>query len=158
MCEAALFALGRTAHRDAMPALIEALRARGESLQTLACLGLAQIGDPRAVPKLSAVVADTDAGHTARAACAFALGHIGDRAAAPVVIGSLAHGKDELQRLAAWALGRMGVRAAVPALLDAYFRDRKRLHQTASWALARIEAGKIGPLPRDPGDLRIEFT
>ena len=44
--EAAIFALGRTADRHAIPPLLKAMRDRQPSVRALACLGLAQIGAP----------------------------------------------------------------------------------------------------------------
>lgn len=154
MRDAAIYALGRTGHRDAIPALVGALDGRGESVATLACLGLANIGDARALARLSAVVANRRGNDTARAACAFALGHIGQRSTVPVLIEALAYGNSETPRLAAWALGRMGATEAVPALLRAYFSRHEPVRQVVGWSLARI----LGGTDTTPSSLDIEFV
>ncbi len=119
--EAALFGLGRTGDRQALPVLTAALGSASEADATLACLGLAQIlaqtGDKGALPALIAVVRDEQRGDLPRAACAFALGHVADKgagtpAAAETLVESLGEvlgqGNGELQRMAVWALGRTG--------------------------------------------------
>ena len=97
MREAAVFALGRTGHRDAVSALVAALGDSNSSVQTLGCLGLAQTGkldkSKRAIARLTEVVANRRNSDNARAACAFALGFLGETSAAPTLIESLSRGK-----------------------------------------------------------------
>jgi HEAT repeat protein len=156
MREAALFALGRTGHRDAMAPLLATLDHGGDTIQTLGCLGLAQIpaakNDARVVSKLTAVVTDKDqhSSDVARAACAFALGHMGERQAQTALMEILDHGNDETQRLAAWALGRLGDKRAVPALLSAYFSRHDQVREAVAWALARVTRGQPGGQERTP--------
>lgn len=174
MREAALFALGRTGHRKALPALLAALERNTESDRVLACLGVAQVlartgGAPGAAAPLVAVVTgrqpagtragdDSRAGDGSRAACAFALGYVakpGAGSAAHVdayvdaLVDVLDEGNGDLQRLAAWALGRIGDPRAVPALLAAYFSRHAAVRPAVHWALATI-AGS-GPAPSRPG-------
>src|SRR5690606_31359969 len=137
---------GRTGHRDAVPALLSAVAHEGSSIRALGCIGLARIGaargDKRVTTQLIAVVHDRKSDDVARAACAFALGHLGEERAAPALIAALEHGNDETQRLAAWALGRLGDRSAIPALLDAYFNRQERVRHAVGWALAQVTRGK----------------
>jgi cellulose synthase operon protein C len=156
MREAALFALGRTGHRDAIPPLLATLD-QGNSIQTLGCLGLAQIpaarSETRVTAQLIATVKDRRNSDIARAACAFALGYMGERQAAPALIEILEHGNDETQRLAAWALGRLDDKRAVPALLSAYFSRHDRVREAVAWALARVTRGGSGSQQRTAADL-----
>lgn len=148
MREAATFALGRTAHRNAVPALISTLGDSNASVKTLGCMGLAQIpglrNDKRAVARIVEVVANRRNSDVSRAACAFALGHLGDSSAAQVLLDTLSRGNDEAQRMAAWALGRMGIKSATPALLRAYFSRRDQVRQMVGWALVHSIAGRPG--------------
>ncbi len=151
MREAAIFALGRTQNRDAIAPLVTALGDSNASVKTLACLGLAQIApvksDKRAMARLAEIVANRRNSDLARAACAFALGYLGDTSATPVLMQSLSRGNDQAQRLAAWALGRMGQKAATPALMGAYFSRREQVRQMVGWALTHTIAGKPSPKP-----------
>lgn len=171
MREAALFALGRTGHRKAMPALIAALDLPGAPEQILACLGLAQLGQPgprgqlaplahlghlghlgkndtgRIAARLMDAVASRDREDDARAACAFALGYLAVPTAVDTLVSVLDEGNGDLQRLAAWALGRIGDTSALPALLGAYFSRHPEVRPAVHWALATLTAGKPAPLP-----------
>jgi len=142
MREAAIFALGMTRDRRAVQPLLQSLSDRRESVQALACLGLAHVGESRATKALVDVVNDREREDSVRAACAYALGIIGDRQAEASLAKVLGEGNDETQRLAAWALGRLGVRAAMPDLLGAYFGRRATLREAIAWALPRAAAGK----------------
>jgi tetratricopeptide (TPR) repeat protein len=150
MREAAAFALGRTADRRAAAPLASALDDRRDSVQVLACLGLAAVGT-RPVDPLLAALADPGRSDTARAACAFALGVLGDRRAVPVLIEVLAQGNDEAQRLAAWSLGKLEDRRALPALLGAFFAKRAAVRDATAWALQRVAGVRpAGEAPAAP--------
>ena len=171
MREAALFALGRTGHRKALPALLAALERPAEADRVLACLGLAQVlagarpagSAPGATAPLVAVVAGGQpagarAGDDARAACAFALGYMatpgasaGPAAHVDALVDVLDEGNGHLQRLAAWSLGRIGDPRAVPALLAAYFSRHAEVRPAVHWALATITGSD--PARSEPGDL-----
>jgi tetratricopeptide (TPR) repeat protein len=156
--EAALFGLGRTGDRRALPVLTVALGSTSEADAALACLGLAQIlaqtGDRSALPALIAVVRDEQRADIPRAACAFALGHVADKgtgtpAAVDALIQVLGQGNGELQRMAVWALGRTGdgrVDGRVDgrlgaALLQVYFLRHEPVRRAIRAVLARDGAG-----------------
>ena len=151
MREAAIFALGRTGHRDAVAALIAALADSSASVQTLGCMGLAQVaglrGNRQAIAAVIALVANRKHSDIARAACAFTLGYIGEPGAAAVLLETLSRGNDEAQRLAAWSLGRLGQRRATSVLLGAYFSRHERVREMVGWALDHTVAGKPASRP-----------
>jgi tetratricopeptide (TPR) repeat protein len=146
MREAAVFALGMTGDKRALGPLIAALGDRRDSVQTLACFGLARLAEKKAsaTGPLAAVVRDGGRRDETRAACAFALGVSGEKSAVAPLGEVLADGQGEAQRLAAWALGRIGDRRALPALLGAYFAKRDRVRAAVAWALPRVAAGQAG--------------
>jgi tetratricopeptide (TPR) repeat protein/HEAT repeat protein len=164
--EAALFGLGRTGDRQALPVLAAALGSASEGDAALACLGMAQIlaqtGDKGALPTLVAVVRDEQRSDLPRAACAFALGYIEKAASTPAAIEALtsvlAQGNGELQRMAVWALGRIGDARVESALLQVYFLRHEPVRRAIRAALAREgnaqRAGSdidFGNFPRGPG-------
>ncbi|HKE15331.1 MAG TPA: HEAT repeat domain-containing protein [Kofleriaceae bacterium] len=146
MREAAVFALGMTGDRRALSPLLTALDDRRDSVQTLACLGLARLAERKATAtgQLAAVVRDSGRPDETRAACAFALGVSGERAAVAPLGDLLSDGQGEAQRLAAWSLGRIADRRALPVLLTAYFAKRDRVREAVAWALPRVAAGQSG--------------
>ena len=146
MREAAVFALGMTGDKRALSPLLAALDDRRDSVQTLACLGLARLAERKATAtsQLAGVVRDSGRPDETRAACAFALGVSGDRAAVAPLGDLLGDGQGEAQRLAAWSLGRIGDRRALPFLLTAYFAKRDRVRGAVAWALPRVAAGTSG--------------
>jgi tetratricopeptide (TPR) repeat protein len=159
--EAALFGLGRTGDRRAVPVLTTALTGGSETDTTLACLGLAQIGaetnDRSAVPAILSVVRDEQQADVPRAACAFALGHMhrGASAAAPAavkdaLVAALAQGNGELQRMAVWALAHAGDARVEPTLLQVYFLRHEPVRRMIRWALAQQGSGQR-PASRDGG-------
>ncbi|HWM86806.1 MAG TPA: HEAT repeat domain-containing protein [Kofleriaceae bacterium] len=144
MREAAVFALGMTGDKRALAPLTAALADRRDSVQTLACLGLARLAERKATATgpLAQVVRDNGRRDETRAACAFALGVSGERSAIGPLSDLLGEGQGEAQRLAAWSLGRIGDRRALPALLTAYFAKRDRVRAAVAWALPRVAAGQ----------------
>ena len=158
MRAAALFGLGRTGSRDAISPLKQALTRTDATELTLACLGVAQIGqyvekpspaalgDRRIVSSMTAVVGDPARPASARATCAFALGYL-YRASAPpsavtaALIDVLSQGNGDLQRLAAWSLGTIGDRAAIPPLVRALFQRDGDVRRMVGAALAVLSRG-----------------
>jgi tetratricopeptide (TPR) repeat protein len=174
--EAALFGLGRTGDRRAVPTLTAALASDSEADTTLACLGLGQIGqvdkatgdkagDKDLVQALLAVVRDEQRGDIPRAACALALGYMdrGDRGAAqPGVVDALlavlAQGNGELQRMAVWALASTGDARVEPALLEVYFLRHEPVRRMIRWALTREAAARHEAAARRPAAARTGAT
>ncbi len=152
MREAAIFGLGRTGNERAVPPLLAALGDYNESVQAQACLGLSFSHDKQVVDRMIEVVADATRKDTTRAACAWALGVIGDTRALTPLATALEQGNDETQRMAAYALGRMADSRAVPALLAANFNRHEEIRRTVAWALARISAPKSVPGPVEHPD------
>ena len=73
MREAATFTLGRSGDKKAVAPLVKMLADHGPSVQVLACLGLAQVDDPRVLPAITGALKDTTRPDAARAACAYAI-------------------------------------------------------------------------------------
>ena len=122
--EAATFALGMTGDRRALAPLLHALDDRRDSVETLACMGLARLGDQKAAAAIGRVLKDTDRPEETRAACAFALGVLGDRSAVATLSAVLPEGDGRSRaagRLVSGPAGRPAgpARAAVGLLRQA---------------------------------------
>ncbi len=153
MREAAVFTIGRTADRRAVPALVRSATGdRQASVRTLACLGLAQVDDPRVGPAAIAVLADARREDATRAACAYAIGARGIRAGVPALLAALADNRGEAQRLAAWSLGQLAEPKALGPLVRAYFARAGRSNDELVWAIARV-SGAAGVAASRPGPL-----
>jgi tetratricopeptide (TPR) repeat protein len=147
MREAATFVLGRSGDRRAVPALIKALVDGRPSVQHLACLGLAQIDDPRGATKMIDVLHDTHRADAVRAACAYAIGARRNAAGIPALLAALDDNRGEAQRLAAWALGQLGDGKAVGPLMRAYFARAGSGANELVWAIGRTSGAGLAPSP-----------
>ena len=144
MREAAVFTLGRTGDRRALAPLVVALADSRDSVQAMACLGLAQIDDGKAVAAMIQAVGETRRHDHVRAACAYGLGVRKPKAALGALSAALRDNRGETQRLAGWALGQIGDGAATGALLRAYFGRRDGERTELAWAIARTAGGHPG--------------
>ena len=145
MREAATFTIGRSGDRRAVAPLLKALDYRRPSVQVVACLGLAQIDDPRVGPALIAQL--KDAGHldVVRAACAYAIGARKITAGTPALLAALDDNRGETQRLAAWALGQLGEPKALGPLVRAYFARAGSAADELVWAIGRVSGPGVAP-------------
>jgi len=154
--EAATFTIGRSADRRAVAPLVKALADRQASVQVLACMGLAQIDDPRVAAAVIGVVKDSTRLDAVRAACVYAIGARRIASAAPVLLAALDDNRGETQRLAAWSLGELGTTSALGPLLRAYFARAGQPSDELVWAIARVSGGGLAPAPLgDLGDYPI---
>lgn len=144
MREAATFTLGRSGDRRALPALLKALGNR-PSVQTLACLGMAQIDDARATAAAIDTLRDTRREDATRAACAYAIGARRAGAGIPALLGALTDNRGEAQRLAAWSLGQIGDGRALGPLIRAYYARAGRSADELVWAIARVGGSGVQP-------------
>ena len=145
MREAATFTLGRSGDRRAVAPLLKALADRLDSVRVLACLGLAQIDDPRVGPALVATLKDGTQKDLVRGACAYAIGARKYVAGSAALLASLGDNRGETQRLAAWSLGQLADSRALGALVSAYFARAGQDADELVWAIARTgPAGKPG--------------
>ena len=149
MREAATFTLGRSGDRRAVPALLKAFTDR-PSVQTLACLGLSQIDDPRVVPALIAILGDARKEDATRAACAYAIGARRTAAGVPALLAALTDNRGEAQRLAAWGLGQIGEPRALGPLIRAYYARAGRSADELVWAIGRVGGAGLAPAPLGP--------
>jgi hypothetical protein len=145
MREAATFTLGRSGDRRAAAPLIKALADRLDSVRVLACLGLAQIDDPRVGPALVATLKDGTQKDLTRAACAYAIGARKYAAGAPALLAALDDNRAETQRLAAWALGQLGEPKALGPLVRAYFARAGQGADELVWAIGRTSGAGLAP-------------
>lgn len=153
MREAAMFTVGRTADRRALPLLVRGLDDRRETVQALACLGFAQVLDAKSAAVVLEVVAQPRRHDAVRAACAYALGAQRLEAAVPVLSQAVTDNRGHTSRLAAWALGQLGDERAVPPLLRAYFGRAQGADSELRWALGRTLGAGLSPAsPADPRD------
>lgn len=147
MREAALFTVGRTRDRRALPHLTAALDDRRDTVQAVACLGLAQVLDAKAATAAIAVVANPRRNDVVRAACAYALGAQRVAAASQALAEAVTDNRGHASRLAAWALGQLADERQVPALLRAYFSRAQQDDAELRWALARALGAAGAPSP-----------
>lgn len=145
MREAATFTLGRSGDRRAVPALLKALADHRPSVQALACLGLAQIDDPRVGAAVTAVLKEPNAKDQVRGACAYAIGARRYAAGIPALLGALDDNRGEAQRLSAWALGQLGEGKAVGPLIRAYFARAGQSADELVWAIGRASGAGLAP-------------
>lgn len=145
MREAATFTLGRSHDRRAVPPLVKALGDRRDSVQMLACLGLAQIDDPRVGPALISVLKDPSRVDSVRGACAYAIGARRVSSGLPALLGALDDNRGEAQRLAAWSLGQLGDGKAIGPLIRAYFARAGQSADEIVWAIGRTSGAGLAP-------------
>jgi HEAT repeat protein len=74
----------------------------------------------------------------ARRNAAWALGALGNREAAPLLINALHDAETAVRHESAWALGALDADAAVPALIDALKDADAGVREQAAWALGAI--------------------
>jgi cellulose synthase operon protein C len=149
MREAAAFTIGRAQDRRAVPALLRALADRRPSVQTLACLGLAQIDDARGTAAMAATLLDARRDDATRAACAYGIGARKATSGTQALTAALGDNRGEAQRLAAWALGQIGDPRALGALVRAYFARAGRSSDELIWAIGRVSGAGLAPAPQD---------
>ncbi len=147
MREAATFTLGRSGDRRAVAPLLKALTDRLDSVRVLACLGLAQIDDPRVGPALTATVKDSAQKDLVRGACAYAIGARKYAPGAAALLASLEDNRGETQRLAAWSLGQLAEPKALGALVRAYFARAGQDADELVWAIARTSQSGVAAAP-----------
>jgi len=149
--EAATFTLGRSGDRRAVAPLLKVTTDRLASIRVLACLGLAQIDDPRVGPALVAIVKDATQSDLVRSACAYGIGARKYAAGSAALLASLDDNRAETQRLAAWSLGQLAEPKALGPLVRAYFARAGQSADELVWAIARTSGG--GAAPAQPADL-----
>jgi cellulose synthase operon protein C len=150
--EAATFTLGRSGDRRAVAPLLKVTTDRLASIRVLACLGLAQIDDPRVGPALVAILKDLSQTDLVRSACAYAIGARKYAAGSAALLASLDDNRAETQRLAAWSLGQLAEPRALGPLVRAYFARAGQSADELVWAIARTSGGS-GVAPAQPADL-----
>jgi HEAT repeat protein len=145
MREAATFTVGRSGDKRAVAPLIKATEDRRETVQTLACLGLGQLDDPRVGPAAIGVLKDASKQDAVRAACAYAIGERRIAAGVPVLLAALDDNRGDTQRLAAWALGQLGEPKALGPLIRAYFARAGQPADELVWAIGRVSGAGLAP-------------
>jgi tetratricopeptide (TPR) repeat protein len=148
MRQAATFALGMSGGKDAAKPLLDSLDSNAPTVQMLGCFGLANIRATKHRKAIEAIVTDRRANQRARAACAFALGYLGDDASVTPLLATLDDGNETVQRVAAWSLGRIADKRALSGLMKAYFNKGEDVREAVAWAIPRVAAGKrdTGPV------------
>lgn len=96
---------------------------------------LVAIGTPAYDPLTRALKASA---WIARSNAAWALGALGNRAAGPLLSGTLHDTEAAVRMKSAWALGALDASEAVPALVDALKDSDADVRQQAAWALGAI--------------------
>jgi cellulose synthase operon protein C len=131
----------------AQTVLKQALSDTKREVQAVACLALGLQRARAAAPTMVRVMNDGMLHPHVRAACAEALGLVGERDTVPPLIQALETTPAPVQARAAGALGRLGdARATVP-LVRAYFVGDAETRRNALWALARLRAPAAAAAP-----------
>ncbi|MBI2894474.1 MAG: HEAT repeat domain-containing protein [Deltaproteobacteria bacterium] len=143
---AAVWGLVRMRDRRAAGALTRAATGPIDPVRAFGCIGLGDLGDPRALAVLRERL-ETDPLILVRAAAAIALGRLGRREAVAPLVASLRTGPEPVRRAAAMSLGALGDAEAAEALSEALFDEDRDLRATAAWALARLGSAG-GELPQ----------
>ena len=122
--------------KEAVPALIAALKDKDDGVRSFAAEALGRIGK-EAVPALIVALKDQNAG--VRNSAVYTLGRIGPEAkeVVPALIAALKDKDDGVRSFAAEALGRIG-KEAVPALIAALKDQNAVVRPLATYALGRI--------------------
>ncbi len=144
--QASVFALGLTKSALAIPSLLSHLSDSDQNVQTLACLGLAQIGEQRVSTVMAKVALDTSRHENTRSACTFGLGLLKAESATPQLALALEQGSNNVQKLAAWSLGMVGDKRMVPKLVQTVFRPHKEVRKAAVWALGQLTEPALNTL------------
>ena len=134
-------AKGATAARTIRQALFNSLGDSDSTVQMMACVGLASLGQPNLRPVLEEVMQDQRRHARVRAACAWGLGLLGDARSVDPLVRLLSAGDGEAQRCAAWSLGMLADKRAVGALVRALWTKRNRVRDAILWSLARVTSG-----------------
>ncbi len=138
---AALWGLARIAGRRALPALLEGARVDNDTVRTLACDGLGQLGDASAIPLLATHVREARS-ESVRASAALALGRIGTEAATQALLEALPDARRIAGRAVAVGLGLASDPRATAALARASFSGDPDVRAGAAWALSHLGAGR----------------
>jgi len=145
-----VYALGRMRDTKVVPTLCEALRLE-PGLWFAAVAALGEIGDARAIPDLSDLLAVLVPGREAdlRQQIVVALGKIGDVSAVPALAGALDDPDLQVRASAVEALGKLGRVEAVPSLLQAFLDREPHVAGRAAAALGAIRDPRaVEPLAR----------
>ena len=132
----ALVAIGS----PAFDPLTRATQAPGWITRENAVWALGALGNPKAVPVISAALRDKEAAVRRRGA--WALGALDASEAVTALVGALSDEDAGVRRQAAWALGAIGDRAAVDGLLKALTDSAAEVREQAAWALGAIGDSK----------------
>jgi HEAT repeat protein len=114
----ALEVLAEMGDRDAVPALIDALRDPHEEVRKLAALALGRLRDLRAVEPLLLAASSGEGSTWFQGEVMRALAQLGDPRALPAVLRAREAADPFVRKCAAEALGRLGDSQVVPALIE----------------------------------------
>lgn len=125
-----------------LEALLEHLRSGEELLQVRAYHALREAGT-RATPVLLRGVQDPLA-HVRRY-CAWILGMVGEKTAAPSIAPLLKDPDPDVRAVTAWALGRIGDATVVPTLIEAIADEDAQVRDAAALSISMLSAGSLRP-------------
>lgn len=184
IARAASWAVAKLGDRRAIPLLRKVAQNGTPDMRAFAMLGLGALKDRSNIPLIAQTARSLEAGTTARAAAAYALGEVGAEGEATSLV-TIAEGTDALPRqMALLALARMGAahkdgseppggRAALNAMADAVFagegeaarahRSSESLRQAATAALVLLATKgaadtRVDAVPAPDEDVDAETT
>jgi HEAT repeat protein len=148
--------LGKLGDREAVEALLGAVKDADPDTGLYAVWALGKLGDPRAMPAVTEASLSQDAGM--RKMAAYVLGQLGDRAAVPRLQVLLGDSVADVRWNAAIALAALGDSSGLPVLRSII--DREALGRQAALSGDQAETAMVGALKaltllRDAGSLSL---
>jgi len=143
---AALDILARSAGRESIPALREALKDEDFTVRRAATDALGKLGQP-AIPALREALKHEDWG--VRHVAAEALGKLGDQESIPALREALKDEESLIRYVAAEALGKLGDQESIPALREALKDEDWGVRYAAADALGKLGGRQSIPALRE---------
>ncbi len=142
---AAVWSLANLASPKARPALVRLLDERAPTLQTLAVLGLARLGERRDARLFESILTSSEHAQLTRAAAAFALAELGEARALSTMQG-LAEASDPVVRAAAISsLARLDAASARGPVAEALISPDPELVASGTRAACLLVSGSRSP-------------
>jgi cellulose synthase operon protein C len=167
IARAASWSVAKLGDKRAVPLLRKVAQSGTPDMRAFAVLGLGALKDKASVPLVAQTARSLEAGTTARAAAAYALGEMGAEGESTSLV-TIAEGTDALPRqMAILALARMGAshksadpgKAALNAIADAVFAgegEGARAHRSSESLRQAATASLVILATKGTGDTNVE--
>jgi tetratricopeptide (TPR) repeat protein/HEAT repeat protein len=145
---AAVWALANLESPQAHPSLVRLLSERAPTLQALAVLGLARLGDRRDARLFESILESSEHAQITRAAAAFALAELGDGRALGAVQGLVDATDPVVRATATLSLARLGAPGAKRSAAEALISSDPELAEAGTRAACVLASDRYRPAPR----------